>query len=111
MHNVIPYKVTSLPSPSLFPSQRILSCQKAGSILREARDRVVSLTADAKARVIACHVSVRALSSSCRKIIKCQGFFGNREKSGNLTAKTSSYWDEVIYLFFFSLWKYLMVDY
>ncbi|XP_014852216.1 PREDICTED: WD repeat-containing protein 3 [Poecilia mexicana] len=35
--------------------ERILSCQKAGSILREARDRVVSLTADSKARVIACH--------------------------------------------------------
>ncbi|TMS06102.1 WD repeat-containing protein 3 [Larimichthys crocea] len=35
--------------------QRILSCKKAGSILREARDRVVSLTADSKARVIACH--------------------------------------------------------
>ncbi|KAK5890047.1 hypothetical protein CesoFtcFv8_013616 [Champsocephalus esox] len=37
------------------PEERILSCKKAGSILREARDRVVSLTADAKARVIACH--------------------------------------------------------
>uniref|UniRef100_A0A8D3BLN1 WD repeat-containing protein 3 n=1 Tax=Scophthalmus maximus TaxID=52904 RepID=A0A8D3BLN1_SCOMX len=35
--------------------QRILSCKKAGSILREARDRVVSLTADARARVVACH--------------------------------------------------------
>uniref|UniRef100_A0A8C9Y161 WD repeat domain 3 n=1 Tax=Sander lucioperca TaxID=283035 RepID=A0A8C9Y161_SANLU len=35
--------------------ERILSCRKAGSILREARDRVVSLAADAKARVIACH--------------------------------------------------------
>ncbi|XP_034549876.1 WD repeat-containing protein 3 [Notolabrus celidotus] len=35
--------------------ERILSCKKAGSILREARDRVVSLTSDAKARVIACH--------------------------------------------------------
>lgn len=37
------------------PEERILSCKKAGSILREARDRVVSLAADAKARVIACH--------------------------------------------------------
>uniref|UniRef100_M4A5Z4 WD repeat-containing protein 3 n=1 Tax=Xiphophorus maculatus TaxID=8083 RepID=M4A5Z4_XIPMA len=37
------------------PLNRILSCKKAGSILREARDRVVSLTADSKARVIACH--------------------------------------------------------
>lgn len=37
------------------PGERILSCKKAGSILREARDRVVSLTSDAKGRVIACH--------------------------------------------------------
>ncbi|KAL6100411.1 wdr3 [Pungitius sinensis] len=35
--------------------ERILRCEKAGSLLREARDRVVSLAADAKARVIACH--------------------------------------------------------
>ncbi|XP_061580389.1 WD repeat-containing protein 3 [Cololabis saira] len=35
--------------------ERMLSCKKAGSILREARDRVVSLTADARARTIACH--------------------------------------------------------
>lgn len=37
------------------PEERILSCKKAGSILREARDRVVSMTADNRARVIACH--------------------------------------------------------
>uniref|UniRef100_A0A3Q3E665 WD repeat-containing protein 3 n=1 Tax=Hippocampus comes TaxID=109280 RepID=A0A3Q3E665_HIPCM len=37
------------------PEDRILTCEKAGSILREARDRVVSLTADSKARVFACH--------------------------------------------------------
>ncbi|XP_056321145.1 WD repeat-containing protein 3 [Danio aesculapii] len=35
--------------------ERILSCKKAGSILREARDRVVSLVTDAKAKVLACH--------------------------------------------------------
>ncbi|MED6290311.1 Dip2/Utp12 protein [Characodon lateralis] len=35
--------------------ERILSCKKAGSILREARDRVVSVTADTRARIIACH--------------------------------------------------------
>uniref|UniRef100_A0A8P4G1I4 WD repeat domain 3 n=1 Tax=Dicentrarchus labrax TaxID=13489 RepID=A0A8P4G1I4_DICLA len=37
------------------PEERILSCKKAGTILREARDRVVSMTTDHKARVIACH--------------------------------------------------------
>ncbi|XP_037542664.1 WD repeat-containing protein 3-like [Nematolebias whitei] len=39
--------------------ERILSCKKAGSILRETRDRVVSLTSDSKAQVLACHVSVK----------------------------------------------------
>uniref|UniRef100_A0A673BCJ3 Small-subunit processome Utp12 domain-containing protein n=1 Tax=Sphaeramia orbicularis TaxID=375764 RepID=A0A673BCJ3_9TELE len=43
------------------PEERILSCKKFGSILREARDRVVSLTADNKARVIACHGNDSAL--------------------------------------------------
>ncbi|XP_051937960.1 WD repeat-containing protein 3 [Hippocampus zosterae] len=37
------------------PQDHILTCEKAGSVLREARDRVVSLTADSKARVFACH--------------------------------------------------------
>uniref|UniRef100_A0A3B3CFR4 WD repeat domain 3 n=1 Tax=Oryzias melastigma TaxID=30732 RepID=A0A3B3CFR4_ORYME len=35
--------------------ERILSCRKAGSILREARDRVVSMTTDSRARVVGCH--------------------------------------------------------
>ncbi|XP_030642134.1 WD repeat-containing protein 3 [Chanos chanos] len=37
------------------PEERIVSCKKAGSIFREARDRVVSLTTDSKAKVLACH--------------------------------------------------------
>uniref|UniRef100_A0A3Q3QZH0 Small-subunit processome Utp12 domain-containing protein n=1 Tax=Monopterus albus TaxID=43700 RepID=A0A3Q3QZH0_MONAL len=37
------------------PEERILSYKKAGSILREARDRVVSLTTDTRAKVVACH--------------------------------------------------------
>ncbi|XP_034042043.1 WD repeat-containing protein 3 [Thalassophryne amazonica] len=36
-------------------AERILTCNKAGSILREARDRVVSMTLDAKMGVVACH--------------------------------------------------------
>lgn len=51
----------SLPPPSL---QCILSCHKAGSILREARDRVVSLTTDARSAVIACHVSAGAFAAT-----------------------------------------------
>ncbi|XP_063069817.1 WD repeat-containing protein 3 [Engraulis encrasicolus] len=35
--------------------ERILSCKKAGSILREGRDRVVSLMTDPKAKVLMCH--------------------------------------------------------
>ncbi|KAI5106988.1 WD repeat-containing protein 3 [Silurus meridionalis] len=41
--------------PNEEPEDRILSCKKAGSVLREARDRVVSLIADPKAKVLACH--------------------------------------------------------
>lgn len=41
--------------PDEEPEERILSCKNAGSILREARDRVVSLVTDAKAKVLACH--------------------------------------------------------
>uniref|UniRef100_A0A8C2H2F4 WD repeat domain 3 n=1 Tax=Cyprinus carpio TaxID=7962 RepID=A0A8C2H2F4_CYPCA len=44
-----------LDEESDFCLQRILSCKKAGSVLREARDRVVSLVTDAKAKVLACH--------------------------------------------------------
>uniref|UniRef100_A0A672Q553 WD repeat-containing protein 3-like n=1 Tax=Sinocyclocheilus grahami TaxID=75366 RepID=A0A672Q553_SINGR len=47
-----------LDEESDFCLQRILSCKKAGSVLREARDRVVSLVTDAKAKVLACHVSI-----------------------------------------------------
>ncbi|XP_028846956.1 WD repeat-containing protein 3 [Denticeps clupeoides] len=35
--------------------ERVLSCKKVGSVLREARDRVVSLMTDSKARVLLCH--------------------------------------------------------
>lgn len=52
--------VFSSTHPCLLPllsSQRIVSCQKVGSILRDARDRVVSLATDARSSVVACHVS------------------------------------------------------
>uniref|UniRef100_A0A673HQH1 WD repeat-containing protein 3 n=1 Tax=Sinocyclocheilus rhinocerous TaxID=307959 RepID=A0A673HQH1_9TELE len=44
-----------LDEESDFCPQRILSCKKAGSVLREARDRVVSLVTEPKAKVLACH--------------------------------------------------------
>lgn len=37
--------------------QRILTCRKAGSIMREGRDRVVNLAVDRTGRMLACHVS------------------------------------------------------
>nr|XP_015219591.1 PREDICTED: WD repeat-containing protein 3 [Lepisosteus oculatus] len=37
------------------PAERILSCQKAGSVLRDGRDRVVTMTTDLKSRMLACH--------------------------------------------------------
>uniref|UniRef100_A0A8D0GMZ5 WD repeat-containing protein 3 n=1 Tax=Sphenodon punctatus TaxID=8508 RepID=A0A8D0GMZ5_SPHPU len=39
------------------PEERLLSCSKVGSIMREGRDRVVSLAADKTGRILACHVS------------------------------------------------------
>uniref|UniRef100_F6ZG14 WD repeat-containing protein 3 n=2 Tax=Ornithorhynchus anatinus TaxID=9258 RepID=F6ZG14_ORNAN len=39
------------------PEERILSCTKAGSIMREGRDRVVGLAADRTGTVLACHGS------------------------------------------------------
>ncbi|XP_016143948.1 WD repeat-containing protein 3-like [Sinocyclocheilus grahami] len=50
------------------PEERILSCKKAGSVLREARDRVVSLVTDAKAKVLACH-----LGRSTLQVIRTMG--------------------------------------
>ncbi|XP_064413240.1 WD repeat-containing protein 3 [Latimeria chalumnae] len=37
------------------PEERILTCRKAGSILREGRDRVVSMATDRSSRILACH--------------------------------------------------------
>ncbi|MBN3288726.1 WDR3 protein, partial [Polyodon spathula] len=37
------------------PEERILSCQKAGSILREGRNRVVSMATDLNSKILACH--------------------------------------------------------
>ncbi|XP_048459068.1 WD repeat-containing protein 3 isoform X1 [Rhincodon typus] len=37
------------------PEDRLLKCQKIGSIFRQGRDRVVSLATDASNKIIACH--------------------------------------------------------
>lgn len=50
--------------------QRIVSCKKVGSILREARDRVVSLTTDARSSIIACHVSAHVFFLSTKQDTK-----------------------------------------
>ncbi|XP_029433842.1 WD repeat-containing protein 3 isoform X2 [Rhinatrema bivittatum] len=47
------------------PEERILSCQKAGSIMREGRDRVVSLGVDCTGRILACHGTDAVLEVFC----------------------------------------------
>ncbi|XP_039697255.1 WD repeat-containing protein 3 [Pteropus medius] len=47
------------------PEDRILTCKKAGSIMREGRDRVVSLAVDRTGRILACHGTDSVLEVFC----------------------------------------------
>ncbi|XP_008831115.1 WD repeat-containing protein 3 isoform X2 [Nannospalax galili] len=47
------------------PEDRILSCRKAGSIMREGRDRVVNLAMDKTGRILACHGPDSVLEIFC----------------------------------------------
>ncbi|ELV12398.1 WD repeat-containing protein 3 [Tupaia chinensis] len=47
------------------PEDRILSCRKAGSIMREGRDRVVNLAVDKTGRILACHGTDSVLEVFC----------------------------------------------
>ncbi|XP_001366177.2 WD repeat-containing protein 3 [Monodelphis domestica] len=47
------------------PEDRILSCNKAGSIMREGRDRVVNLAIDRTGRILACHGTDSILEVFC----------------------------------------------
>ncbi|PNI26423.1 WDR3 isoform 5 [Pan troglodytes] len=47
------------------PEDRILSCRKAGSIMREGRDRVVNLGVDKTGRILACHGTDSVLELFC----------------------------------------------
>ncbi|XP_069491858.1 WD repeat-containing protein 3 [Ambystoma mexicanum] len=47
------------------PEERILSCHKAGSIIREGRDRVVGLGTDKTGRILACHGTDAVLEVFC----------------------------------------------
>ncbi|XP_004648096.1 WD repeat-containing protein 3 [Octodon degus] len=47
------------------PEDRILSCRKAGSIIREGRDRVVNLAVDKTGRILACHGTDSVLEVFC----------------------------------------------
>nr|XP_054322940.1 WD repeat-containing protein 3 isoform X1 [Pongo pygmaeus] len=47
------------------PEDRILSCTKAGSIMREGRDRVVNLAVDKTGRILACHGTDSVLELFC----------------------------------------------
>uniref|UniRef100_A0AAA9T673 WD repeat-containing protein 3 n=1 Tax=Bos taurus TaxID=9913 RepID=A0AAA9T673_BOVIN len=47
------------------PEDRILTCRKAGSIMREGRDRVVNLAVDKTGRILACHGTDSVLEVFC----------------------------------------------
>uniref|UniRef100_A0A8C5KK62 WD repeat-containing protein 3 n=1 Tax=Jaculus jaculus TaxID=51337 RepID=A0A8C5KK62_JACJA len=47
------------------PQDRILSCRKAGSIMREGRDRVVNLAVDKTGKILACHGTDSVLEVFC----------------------------------------------
>ncbi|XP_052492648.1 WD repeat-containing protein 3 isoform X2 [Budorcas taxicolor] len=47
------------------PEDRILTCRKAGSIMREGRDRVVNLAVDRTGRILACHGTDSVLEVFC----------------------------------------------
>uniref|UniRef100_A0A2K5ITD2 WD repeat-containing protein 3 n=1 Tax=Colobus angolensis palliatus TaxID=336983 RepID=A0A2K5ITD2_COLAP len=47
------------------PEDRILSCRKAGSIMREGRDRVVNLAVEKTGRIVACHGTDSVLELFC----------------------------------------------
>ncbi|XP_066124256.1 WD repeat-containing protein 3 isoform X2 [Saccopteryx bilineata] len=47
------------------PEDRILTCTKVGSLMREGRDRVVNLAADKTGRILACHGNDSVLELFC----------------------------------------------
>ncbi|XP_036780345.2 WD repeat-containing protein 3 isoform X2 [Manis pentadactyla] len=47
------------------PEDRILTCKKAGSLMREGRDRVVNLAVDKTGRILACHGADSVLEVFC----------------------------------------------
>ncbi|XP_036894787.1 WD repeat-containing protein 3 [Sturnira hondurensis] len=47
------------------PEDRILTCRKVGSIMREGRDRVVNLATDRTGRILACHGTDSVLEVFC----------------------------------------------
>ncbi|XP_004581921.2 WD repeat-containing protein 3 [Ochotona princeps] len=47
------------------PEDRIISCKKAGSVMREGRDRVVNLVVDRTGRILACHGTDSVLEVFC----------------------------------------------
>ncbi|GAB5575429.1 WD repeat-containing protein 3 isoform X1 [Prionailurus iriomotensis] len=51
-----PEPLDGTPETDETPEDRILTCRKAGSIMREGRDRVVNLAVDRTGRILACHL-------------------------------------------------------
>ena len=48
---------TLLYAEFMYSSQHILKCTKVGSVMRQGRDRLVSMTTDIGGSVLTCHVS------------------------------------------------------
>ncbi|KAH0518405.1 WD repeat-containing protein 3 [Microtus ochrogaster] len=55
----------ALEADEVSEEDRIMSCRKAGSIMREGRDRVVSLAVDKTGRILACHGNDSVLEVFC----------------------------------------------
>ncbi|XP_069862551.1 WD repeat-containing protein 3 [Dipodomys merriami] len=58
-------RIDGEPKTDETPEDRILSCKKAGSIMRQGRDRVVSLAVDKTGRILACHGTDSVLEVFC----------------------------------------------
>uniref|UniRef100_A0A8C0MCW5 WD repeat-containing protein 3 n=1 Tax=Canis lupus familiaris TaxID=9615 RepID=A0A8C0MCW5_CANLF len=54
-----------IPETDETPEDRILTCRKVGSIMREGRDRVVNLAVDRTGRILACHGTDSVLEVFC----------------------------------------------
>ncbi|KAJ7317730.1 hypothetical protein JRQ81_003892 [Phrynocephalus forsythii] len=72
--------------------EHILSCKKAGSVMREGRDRVVNLATDKTGRILACHGTDSVLEIFCvlSKEEICRKMEKKRKKARKKAKQTSN---------------------